>query len=795
MFSFSSLTRATLACALSLALMLPASAQPQEVLSGASDRALSSRTVTPDLLKRRNVRVSEAPLASIRDAGKGVARLSLFDDATFDITISNVIKRSDSSYTMVGRLVSNRFADVILSVEDGVVVGDIKIPGRTTYELRYVGDGIHEARQVDESAQKPCGVSARNIDSLTPPKSAVGRTPTTAADPATTIDVMVVYTTAARVAAGGTAGMLAQINTAIAGANLAYQNSLVTQRLSLVHTYETLYVESGSMNTDLVQLRESADGHMDEVHTLRDLYRADFVHLLTQDPSGAFCGLAYLLTSSAPDHAFGVTWRSCISNETFTHELGHNMGCAHDRDNAGGPGRNTYSYGYRWTSTDTFQYRSVMAYAPGSRVKHFSNPDVNYIGAATGLAIGNPLEAHNAQTLNNSANDGANYRQQNDNFANRIVLPGGNFIYKGRNFGHTKEGGEPNHAGDAGGRSSWWSWTPSASGTATITTVGSGFDTLLSVYTGGAVNSLTLVAENDDIGGGNTRSSVTFAATSGTPYRIAVDGKGGAFGEITLDIVAGGSPIISRSPTAFTPSVSEGQNANSQHFSVGNVGGGTLNYTISDDVAWLSVSPGSGSTTFADQPHTITYNTSSLTPGGYSATITITDPAATNNPQTISVNLTVMAIPPNDNFANAQNLPGSSGVTSAINNTAASLETGEPTVRDGQPLSKTLWYSWQAPASGPTQISTLGSLAVPMLTHMDTVMGVYTGTAVNALTVIAENDDAPSQGIGTYSLVTFNASADTVYKIQVGGWNGATGDVVVTYDGPSSVNDWSLYAD
>ena len=70
----------------------------------------------------------------------------------------------------------------------------------------------------------------------------------------------------------------------------------------------------------------------------------------------------------------------------------------------------------------------------------------------------------------------------------------------GNNRLATKQAGEPNHAGDAGGHSLWFSWTPSSSGPVDITACGytREVDTLLAVYTGSAVNALTPVASNDD---------------------------------------------------------------------------------------------------------------------------------------------------------------------------------------------------------------------------------------------------------------------------------------------------------
>src|SRR4051812_27268062 len=61
--------------------------------------------------------------------------------------------------------------------------------------------------------------------------------------------------------------------------------------------------------------------------------------------------------------------------------------------------------------------------------------------------------------------------------------------------------GEPEHGGVPGGSSVWVKWKPQQSGIATFSTSGSGFDTTLGIYTGGAVSNLTLVARDEDRGG------------------------------------------------------------------------------------------------------------------------------------------------------------------------------------------------------------------------------------------------------------------------------------------------------
>jgi hypothetical protein len=151
------------------------------------------------------------------------------------------------------------------------------------------------------------------------------------------------------------------------------------------------------------------------------------------------------------------------------------------------------------------------------------------------------VKAKNAGGTSGFSSSNSGYRSgaatNNNNFADRIVLTGPTVSTTGSNSGATKETGEPNHGGNTGGKSVWWTWTAPTSGTVTIDTAGSNFDTLLGVYTGSSVSTLTTVASNDDDwNAGVTTSKVTFNVTAGTVYQIAVDGYGGVAGSIVLHI-------------------------------------------------------------------------------------------------------------------------------------------------------------------------------------------------------------------------------------------------------------------
>src|SRR5436190_7322785 len=89
------------------------------------------------------------------------------------------------------------------------------------------------------------------------------------------------------------------------------------------------------------------------------------------------------------------------------------------------------------------------------------------------------------------------------------------------------------------------------------------------------------------------------------------------------------------------------------------------------------------------------------------------------------------AQPANDNFANAWTLTGLAAATNGNSSlpTFATKEQGEP-LHAGLNGGRSVWFNWTAPATGTTRITTLGS-------SFNTLLAVYTGTAVNTLANIA----------------------------------------------------------
>ncbi len=131
------------------------------------------------------------------------------------------------------------------------------------------------------------------------------------------------------------------------------------------------------------------------------------------------------------------------------------------------------------------------------------------------------------------------------------------------------------------------------------------------------------------------------------PLSAAAWGSAGALPPVLA--VAPLSLGLAAAPGATTPVT--------QTFAVSNAGEGTLNYTVSDDAAWLIVTPASGS---APATLTASANPTGLAAGTYTATITVSGASAT---KTVAVTLTIAA--PSTGLVGAWGFDEASGATTA----------------------------------------------------------------------------------------------------------------------------------
>lgn len=580
----------------------------------------------PEILRERFVSFDPEQMPDPRQTGTTTILLDLFDDLSVDVVLDRAERDDTNRTSRYGTVRGYPGSSVVLTQSGGALSGRINIPGRGEYEIYNAGGDEYRVEQIDES-ELDQGCGNHEIGSAPPPSLAaagmdgVAGTLACNHDDGSTVDVLIVYTSAAANAAGGASAIEARAQLLVDVANDAYARSGVLHRLRLVDVAPTTYDEDGTIGDHRQRLTSDGDGIMDDVHDIRDEYGADLVSLLydqhtdkeckggstpkepctddsecgklcdggdndgdacTDDgdcgsvcigganegsscdrhvdcPGGGTCsggrcdggtndgnpcnvhvqcpsndglcvssacdggdrdgenctvdadcdgndgicdgvcrgscglkftGLAWQMTELShafESNAFSVCkWDS--TDWLLAHESAHNQGCGHDRDNVQSGGLYSYSWGQRIVGLGNgtckggshhgeacanhgdcpgggfckrgvcniggeagddcaddsdcpplclggshhgdacsgdadcpggtctgicAQWKTVMAYAPGSSIDNFSNPAIAYDGAATGISIGLPGEANNAQTLNNSADTVANFRASN----------------------------------------------------------------------------------------------------------------------------------------------------------------------------------------------------------------------------------------------------------------------------------------------------------------------------------------------------------------------------------------------
>jgi len=345
---------------------------------------------------------------------KQTARFQIFPDLAFDSTFDKIEHTIHSGYIMSGKLNNDPDSSINVVSTEGIVSANLEFHGKQ-YHLKDNGQGSYYFEEVDQT-QFPDELDivpelSESVDGVFEPL-----VDTTSADNGLMIDVLVVYTSAARSGAGGTTNMLNLINLAVSETNTGYERSGIFSRMRLVHTAEINYDEailstSTGWGTALSQLTNQ-DNAIDEVRNLRNTYGADLVVMIVNNMT--YCGIGWLMTPGYTYDSVGnsLVSRACTTGYySFAHETGHNMGAHHDRLNTGG-GTAMYSYSYGYQAPDS-SFRTIMSYncaAGCPRVNNWSNPEVLYNGKPTGVISTASNSADNRLTLNNTAPIVSNFR-------------------------------------------------------------------------------------------------------------------------------------------------------------------------------------------------------------------------------------------------------------------------------------------------------------------------------------------------------------------------------------------------
>ena len=237
------------------------------------------------------------------------------------------------------------------------------------------------------------------------------------------IDILVVYTPAAKEWADTYEGGINNtISQAMAKCNLVSENSKLGIKFNLVHSAEVDYTETGDSKIDLDNLTEGA---IPIVQDIRDNLAADLVLLLT--PNNDLGGAAWLLINKygTEEYAYSVVRVQQASGLTTIHEIGHNLGANHPKQQISDPGptvwsnwpENTWSAGWRWKGDDNNYYCTVMGYDAGwyypdgnstILVPYFSDPDILF----RGQPVGDATDGNDARTILEIKHVIADYREE-----------------------------------------------------------------------------------------------------------------------------------------------------------------------------------------------------------------------------------------------------------------------------------------------------------------------------------------------------------------------------------------------
>ena len=239
----------------------------------------------------------------------------------------------------------------------------------------------------------------------------------------------------------------------------------------------------------------------------------------------------------------------------------------------------------------------------------------------------------------------------------------------------------------------------------------------------GEADTIQVTMDPASLAPGSYSATITATATgaTGSPATITV-----AF------TVNAPPPALAVSPGTLSGSVVQGGSAVASSFTVRNTGGGTLSYTVSDNAAWLSLSPASGASTGEADTIAVSMSPSGLAPGTYPATVTTTAAGATGSPGTIAVTFTVNAPSPalalSSPVLSAQGVQGQAAVTGTFSLRNAGGGTLSWSVADDA-----AWLTL-SPASGTStgETDTITASLSPASLSPGTYTATITATAAGA---------------------------------------------------------------
>lgn len=339
-----------------------------------------------------------------------VAELSLFED------------RGDGDAMWAGRAAGSDYESVVFTVANGHLVGQYGVPGGAKYRISARPDGSGRIENMSTMTRKPkeefCpgGVTPDRPLPVAVIETQRGGDPerVVQASNHNQLDMLIVYSEAARARYEARDGSVdAPVQASIDYLNTVFRNGQLDLVARLVHHEQApaSLTITNSGNAVLSRLRNNQ-----EVQALRAEHRADLVHIFVTAEVSGVCGIAYLLQKGATAASFspagyGLTVMQGCGDETFAHEVGHNLGGNHDPPNTDcfedADCRNNdaiapYAFGTTWfsgSSPNPPDKDTIMSYGSGEVEPWFSTVRVQPRIGGRQVAFGVAGERENERAL------------------------------------------------------------------------------------------------------------------------------------------------------------------------------------------------------------------------------------------------------------------------------------------------------------------------------------------------------------------------------------------------------------
>ena len=450
------------------------------------------------------------------------------------------------------------------------------------------------------------------------------------------------------------------------------------------------------------------------------------------------------------------------------------------------PGQSvTFSVTATGTGPLTYQWRLNGTAIPGATGATYPIQFVNASNAGLySVVVGNAVGDLTSTNVPLTINVGS--FNMTDDFASQGNVNDFSRLLASHNRNATVQTNEPLHAGKKSKASVWLTWTAPTNGIVTMSTAGSGFDTILAAYRGTNVANLILMDASDD-DAGYACSRIRFNAQMGVSYRICVASLGSEMGNIllgwNLEATAQVVPEITAHPqdltvgygdtAQFTVTATNG-NFSYQWYRNGAVlvGASAATLTLSN------VNDGDVGNYFVRVSSAVRFRDSQSA----SLQVEVPEPGQPLSGARVTAKFFDVVVPGGGGSGAPLKDPshklggtvarGYSGAQT-FNTVGSGKDPDEPN-HCGIVGGNSVWYAIQATNDGTMYLDTDGS-------SFNTLLAAYIGPGVDFITLTNVGCDNNSGLDGLDSRTSFAATSNTIYYIAVDGVAGASGTVKFHY--------------